>query len=226
MSSLELSTLEREIAPVLQRANTITVRSQDDRNDAMEFLRAVKGANKRATEFFGPIVDAAHKAWKQTTASRASILDPLEAAEKRVKATVSGYDQEQERIRQEEQRRLQAIADEEARRERERLEKQAAKLKTPEKREAKLEEAAAVFAPVVHIVEPEKQAGESTRKRWKMKMNDKAALIAAAASGNDLAASLLTYDESAGNRIAPTIKDVIKIPGVDTYSVSDLAVKL
>lgn len=226
MSSLELSTLEREIAPVLQRANTITVRSADDRTDAMEFLRAVKAANKRASEFFGPIVDAAHKAWKQTTASRASILDPLEAAEKRVKATVSGYDQEQERIRQEEQRRLQAIADEEARRERERLEKQAAKLKTPEKREAKLEEAAAVIAPVVQIAEPEKQKGESTRQRWKMKLTDKAALIAAAAGGNDLAASLLVYDEAAGNRIATTIKNTTTIPGVATYPVSELAVKI
>ena len=226
MSNLELSTLEREIAPVLQRANTITVRSADDRNDAMEFLRAVKGANKRATEFFGPIVDAAHKAWKQTTASRASILDPLEAAEKRVKATVSDYDQEQERIRQEEQRRLQAIADETARKERERLEKQAAKLKTPEKREAKLEEAAAVIAPVVQIAEPEKQKGESTQQRWKMKLTDKAALIAAAASGNALAASLLVYDESAGNRIAPSLNDAITPPGVARYSVSVLAVKI
>jgi hypothetical protein len=226
MSSLELSTLEREIAPVLQRANTITVRSADDRTDAMDFLRAVKSANKRASEFFAPIVDAAHKSWKQATASRGSILEPLEAAEKRVKATVITYDQEQERIRQEEQRRLQAIADEAARRERERLEKQAAKLKTPEKREAKLEEAAAVIAPVVQIAEPEKPKGEVTKQRWKMKLTDKTKLIAAAASGNDLAASLLAYDESAGNRIAPSLNDATTPPGVALYPVGELAVKV
>ncbi len=217
--------IEREVEPIILRAHTIIVRSAADRADAMEFLKAVKNAQKRASEFFAPIVDSAHKAWKQATASRASVLDPLEAAEKRVKLTVTTWDREEEAQRMAEQRRLQAEADEAARKERERLEREAAKLKTPEKREARLEQAAAIIAPVITVAAPEKQAGEATRKRWKMRVTDKARLIEAAAHGNELAASLLVYDEAAGNRLATTVKGAVTIPGVATYWTTDLAVR-
>jgi len=220
-----IKTLQREVTPVLARASEIRVMSPDSRTAAMEFLRSVKAAQKRVTEFFSPIVEAAHTAWKQTTTSRASLLDPLDAAERTVKRAITTYDAEEDRKRLEEQRRLQAQADEEARRERERLEKQAAKVKTPEKKEALLEHAAAVVAPVVTIAAPERQAGEATRTNWKAKLTDKTALLTAAASGHDLAASLLIYDESAANRLAKTLKGSITIPGIEWCQEHVLSVK-
>lgn len=217
--------LKREIQPVCERAQAITIRTPDDRTAATDFLRAIKGAKDRVNTIFGPMVDAAHKAWKKATETRGSLLTPLDTAERTVKQTILAYDQEQERLRLQEQRRLQAIADEEARKERERLEKQAAKLKTPEKREERLEQAAAVVAPVVTIPDAEKPKGEATRKVWKAKLIDINALILAASQGNDVARSFLAFDQSAANRLAAATKGAVQTPGVEYYPEVSLAVR-
>ena len=220
-----VETLRQDIAPIVARANAITVRTPDQRTEAVKFLKSVKGAHRRVTDFFAPLVEATHKAWKRTTEARTSVLDPLEAAECTVKTTVMTYDQEQEHIRLDEQRRLQAIADETARKERERLEKEAAKLKTPELREARLEQAAALIAPVVTIAEPEKPKGESTRKLWRARLTDKAALIQAAAQGNEIAATCLTFDQTAANKLATAMKGAVPVPGIEWYSETSLAMR-
>lgn len=265
-TEIAVQDLERDIAPVVARANTIVVSSAEDRADAMEFLKAVKGAQKRATEFFAPVVDSAHKAWKQATAARASVIDPLDAAEKRVKLTVTTWDREEEDRRLAEQRRLQAEEDERKRKERQKIEQEMARQRaiqeekerqaaearrkaeeaseTDRKRllaeaeaaerkaaaaaakvEVKEEQAAGIVASTITLAAPEKQAGEASRKRWKMRLTDKAALIKAAAEGNELAASLLVYDESTGNLLAPRIKGNVTIPGVATYWTTELAVR-
>lgn len=264
---IAMQDLEREVAPVLQRATSIIVRSAPERTEAMEFLKAVKSANKQASEFFTPIVDAAHKSWKQAIASRDSILAPLKTAEERVKLTVTTYDREEEERRLAEQRRLQAESDERARRERLKIEQEAAKQRAIKEENAQLaaearrkaeeaegaerkrllteadaaerkagiaaaklgvkeELAATIIAPIITVAAQEKQNGEATRQRWKMKLTDKAALIKAAAEGNGLAASLLLYDEAAGNKLASSIKGAVQIPGVATYCVSALAVRV
>ena len=259
--------LERDIAPVLQRATSITVRSAPERAEAMEFLKAVKLAQKQSEGFFEKIVKRTHEAWKQAVADRDSFLVPLKAAEQHVKLTVTTFDREEQEQRLAEQRRLQAEADERARKERMKIEQEAAKQRAIQeekerlaaearrkaeeaegaerkrllaeaeaaerkaaaataKLEAKEEQAATIIAPVITVAAPEKQNGEATRQRWKMKLADKAALIASAASGNDLAASLLAYDEATGNRLAASIKGNVRIPGVEVYAVSELAVRV
>ena len=217
--------LRKEIAPVLQRAQAIVIRTANDRADAKTFLIAVKQGQERAHKEFDTMVEKTHSAWKEALAVRASFLTPLEAAEKAVKTLITAYDQEQERIRLDEQRRLQAIADETARKERERLEKEAAKLKTPELREARLEQAAAVIAPVVTITEPEKPKGESTRKLWRARLTNKAALIQTAADGNEIAVSCLSFDQTAANRLATATKGAAYCPGIDWYTETSLAMR-
>lgn len=225
MNETSVELLQREIQPVCERAQAITIRSADDRTSATDFLRAIKSAKDRVNTIFGPMVDAAHKAWKKATETRGSLLTPLDTAERTVKQTILGYDHEQERIRLQEQRRLQAIADEETRKERERLEKQAAKLKTPEKRGERLEQAAAIVAPVVMIPEMEKPKGEATRTTWKAKLTSLDALISAAASGNDVAKSFLAFDQSVANRLAAATKGAVLTPGVEYYPETSLAVR-
>jgi hypothetical protein len=61
---------------------------------------------------------------------------------------------------------LQAIADEHARKERDRLLKQAERLKTEEKKEERLAMAEAVVAPVIEIPKAAAVSGVSTRKTW------------------------------------------------------------
>lgn len=127
MNETSVELLQREIQPVCARAQAITIRTAEDRTSATDFLRAIKGAKDRVNTIFGPMVDAAHKAWKKATETRGSLLTPLDTAERTVKATILQYDQEQERIRLEEQRRLQAIERERAERERLKAEQEAAK---------------------------------------------------------------------------------------------------
>jgi hypothetical protein len=220
--SVEL--LRKEVAPVLQRAQAIAVRSPADREDARNFVLAVKKAQDQVHASFDAMVDKTHKAWKESLAVRASFLDPLESAEKTVKRLILNYDADQERIRLDEQRRLQAIADETARKERERLEKEAAKLKTPELREARLEQAALIVAPVVTISEPEKPKGESAPKRWKARLLDKMALIQAAANGSEIAIGCLTFDQPAANTFAKSSR-IITVPGIEWYSESSLSMR-
>jgi len=121
----ELMTAEQvraEVAPVVARAGEIVIATPQDYTGAADFLKAVKRAQKRVTEFFGPMKAAAHAAWKEVTGKESDTLKPLADAEATVKRKMIVYSQEQERIRQEEQRKLQAEADERARREREKAE--------------------------------------------------------------------------------------------------------
>lgn len=264
--STEIEILQQEIQPVLTRAGQIEIRTAHDRTDANGFLVAIKGAQKKAHETFDESVEAAHGSWKKALALRASFLDPLDKAEKIVKGLCRQWDDEQERNRAEEQRRLQAIADEAARKERQKAEQEAARQRAIQEQkereaaearrkadeadgaerkrllaeaeaaerkaaaaavkvEAKEEQAAAVIAPVVTVSGPEKQAGESTRKRWKAKLTSKEALIAAAASGSDLALSCLAFDQSAADRLATALKGGVNVPGIEWYTESILAVR-
>lgn len=265
MNDTSVEVLQREIQPVIQQAATLAIRTTGDRVGANGFLVAVKTAQKQVHETFDESVEAAHQAHKKAIALRASFLDPLEKAEKQVKALCRQWDDEQERLRLEEQRRLQAIERERAERERLKAEQEAAKQREIQRQaeekaaearrqaeeadvaerkrllaqaeaaerkaaaaavkvEEKQEQAAAVVEHVVTVSGPEKQVGESTRKRSKARLIDKHALTVAAVS-NDVAASLLTFDQSAADRLAAATKGAINIPGIEWYSENILAVR-
>jgi multidrug efflux pump subunit AcrA (membrane-fusion protein) len=76
---------------------------------------------KEVEATFGPICDGAHKAWKTAVAKRDGFLNPLKDAQKSVKGLMSAYDAEQDRLRRDEQARLEAIqrAEEEKKRQEE-----------------------------------------------------------------------------------------------------------
>ncbi len=216
--------LEREIAPVVQQAGGMLVRTAQERATAMDFTRAVKLGQRKVMDFFGPMKESAHKTWKTVCNQEGLLLEPLKAAEETLKRKCLLFDQDQEHERKIEQIRLQALADEAARKERERLEKEAAKLKTPELREARLEQAAAVTAPVITVAAPEKPKGESTRKVWKARLVNKQALLEYAASPNELASSFLSFDQSAANRFAASTKGAVSMCGIEFYEESQLAI--
>jgi len=197
------------------------------RTEAMEAGKRAKAYRKSVTEWFAASKAASHKAWKAIVAQEKSLTDVLDRVERAIKKEVVRYDDEQEALRRKELARLQAIADEDARKERERLEKQAAKLKTPELKEARLEEAAMVQAPVVNIAPAvEKTKGESTRKVWKVELTDMKALVNAAAGGNGVALSLLLFNESAARKFSSATKGAIEIPGVTFRAESSMAWKV
>lgn len=216
--------LETEMVSI--HCSTFAVIDQGSRNHAMEFLKEIKGTANRIKEYWAPLKKQASDAHKAIVAREKKMLDPLEAKEKEVKAIVVAFDAEQERIRQAEQRRLQAEADAKAEAERQRLLKEAAKLKTPELREERMAAAEAVIAPTV-VVAPQvaKGAGEATVTRWKARLVDKDALIRSAAEGDWMAKSFLQFDQVAANKQAVASKNNIPVRGVEFYADETLSVR-
>jgi hypothetical protein len=230
LATRDYAVAETAVAKVQQSVATLiracpaVIATPEDREAGSAARRAIREREaeieKERKALVGPLNDTV----KRINDLFRGPLEALRTADDHQKALALAYDAERERIRREDQRRLQAIADETARKERERLEKEAAKLKTPEKREAKLEQAAAVVAPVVTIAAPEKPKGESTRKLWRARLTDKAALIQAAAQGNEIAASCLAFDQKAANTFASRIH-AVPVPGIDWYDVDSLAMR-
>jgi hypothetical protein len=122
---------------------------------------------------------------------------------------------------------LQALADAQAETERKRALAAAAKLKTPELREARLEAAQEIVAPVVQVAPAvAKAAGESSRVTWKAELLDMSKLIAAAAGGNQAAASLLAFDGVAANGFARGTKGAVFVPGLRVYSETGMSLRV
>ena len=196
-------------------AGSVVVRSDAERAEVMEIVRGAKAQRKTLDEFFDPGIKKAHELHKGLVAQKKQFTDRLDRAEAAGKAAMTRYDAEQERIREAERRRLQAIADEEARKERERLEKEASRLKTPELREARLEAAAAVVAPTVQIAPIVKTEGEASRKLWKARVVDI----------NQVPREYMVVNQQALDAMARATKGAVAIPGVEIYSETSMAIR-
>lgn len=191
------------VGPIIARrdqyavqASKIVVTNAEEANAATALLEAIAKDGKAVTAAIANFKQEANRRWKLWTSFENFFLDPFEACRKSIKGKVISW-QEAERIKAEaEQRRLQAKADEEARRERERLEKQAANLKTEEKREAKLEQAAQVIAPTIHVEAP--KSAVKMQRRWVAKIVDQRAFIAEAA----IRPELMGYVEISVSKLA------------------------
>lgn len=206
--------LRQELTPVVQQAGSIMVTTPEAYTGAADFLKAVKAAQKRCADFFAPMKAATHAAWKKVTAAEAETLKPLQDAEATVKRKMLTYATEQETIRQEEQRRLQEQADLAARRERERLEKEAAKLQTPELKQARMEAAASVVAPVIEVASVRPVvAGQSIRVTWKARVTDI----------NKVGRQWLILNDAAIQSFARSTKGAVPQDGIEFFEESSLS---
>ena len=222
-----IETEVKALEPLVRDAQALAVRDQAGRDNALSFLRAVKDAQRKIGELCDPTVTRALAAHREAVAMRKRMLAPFEAAESAVKSKVLAYDQEAERARRAEQARMQAIADAQAETDRKRAMAAAAKLKTPELREARLEAAQEIVAPVVQVAPAvSKAAGESSRVTWKAELTSLAGLIAEAARGNMAAYGMLAYDSAAANAFARGTKGAVQIPGVRVYSETGMSLRV
>lgn len=138
----------------------------------------------------------------------------------KVKAPMLGWTKEQQRLRDAEQARL----DEAARKERERLEKQAATASArghDEKAAVLAATAAVITAPIATstYVAPK---GLSTRKVWKGRVSNKEQLIADILA-NPSFLNLIEIPEAGLNRLAAATEGNIPLRGIETYQEETLA---
>lgn len=174
-------------------------------------LRRVKAAQKRIedlrTMFVGPLNAHVKRINDFFRGPAARLAD----AESKIKRGLLVYQQEEERRRQEEQRRL----EEQARKERERLARQAEKAAAAgkaEKADALEARAAQVVAPIIQTETP-KVAGVSTREVWKFEITDKA----------KLPTEYTLPDEPKIRRVVQALKGDTNIPGIRVYAEKQLA---
>ena len=218
--------LKAQSGAVLTWARDVFVETKVDADAAMSRLSELKGIRQKWVSYWKPLKDAAKAAHSAICGKENEGTAIIDDAERIVKGKVLAWQQAERAKAEEAQRKAQAAADEEARRERDRLVKEAARLKTPEKKQERLEQAAAVAAPVIMVAAPVVEAcGSGVRTTWKAECVDMAALIAAAVPGS-LAASFLVFDQKAADAFARATKGATKVAGVAFKPVESLSVRI
>ena len=209
-----LERIKQEGNRVSMWAAGLVVSNAEEYKRAVEGLRGIKALRKQWVTFWAPMKEKAYGAWKEIVAKEKQGTDLFDKAENIVKMKAIAWKTDADRKAAEEQRRLQAEADEKARRERERLAREAARLKTPEKQAERLEQAAAVQAPVVTMQAETKLDGAHTRTIWRARLVNESDLIAAAKPGT-VAASFLSFNQKAADAFARSTKGAVSVPGVE-----------
>lgn len=186
----EIQEIEDRSLTLLETAHGVSVKDQASYESAALFLKGVKDAKSKFVEFFAQMKKATHTAWKEVVAKENDALDPLKEADKIVRVSMGVYLDEQDRIKREEQRRLEAIAKKREEDERKKLEKRidsAKKDSTKERLEQQKEE---VFVEPVfaqHAVEKttKLESGSVTRKKdIEVTIVDPVAFLAAVVKGD------------------------------------------
>jgi colicin import membrane protein len=208
---------------MLETARSWKITTGDGALAAGEDLKAIKTLAKQVedkrTAITGPINDAL----REVNALFKPAKDWLAQAEKLLKGKLLDYQSEQTRIARE----AQAKADEEARKQREKLEQQAVKAEAKgkaEKAEELREQAELREAPVVSSAAP-KIEGVSTREIWKAEVTDKLAFLKHVVEKRPDLAALVQLDQGGLNAQARSLKDALDLPGVKAVKESIIAAR-
>lgn len=143
------SALEAKCLTLYEQATALTICDQASYAAAGEVGKALKALEKEITDYFEPLRVAAKANYDTVLDKKKTELAPVQEAMDIVRKTMNVYIQEQERIRKEAERKARIAAEEEARKERERLEKQALAAMgkgKDEKAESLMEKAEMIYA--------------------------------------------------------------------------------
>ena len=235
--------LEVQATEIAAKIPLIAITDQASFEAAVEDRGEIKRRLAKIDEVMSPIVSAAHATWKTAVGKREQLRGPFVEADKAYARAMGAYEQEQERLRREQEAA--------ARRERERLEaEERARVAAEQERLRKAEEdrrlaaaAAAeakgdaetaerlISAPVVVptvaprpvYVPPPPPAqkptaqGVSFRDSWSAKVTNLMALVQAIAKGEQ-PITLIDANQTALNGLARTLKQSMNVPGVEAVN--------
>lgn len=223
MDEKALAVVSTEVSLAVQAAQQVSVVTKEDYIAAIALRNRVKTARASWVAYWKELKDSAYATWKGLCAKeneKTVILDQILAV---VDQKALDWKQAADRKIAEEQARLNAAAQEKARREKEAAIKAAEKLKTPELKEARLAEAETIIPPEI-ILESATAGvkGASSRKTWKAKLVDLRVLIESAKSGT-VSESLLDFNQKAADAFARSTKGKIFIPGVEFFEEESLS---
>lgn len=126
-----------------------------------EHLKQIKTRQKQADDFFDPPIKQAHELHKMLVGRKKLITDPLATSERIDKQKMLAYQQAEQQKAESERRRLQAIADEQARKEREKAEQEAARQRQIEAEQRAKAEQARLAAQEADAAERKKLLAEA-----------------------------------------------------------------
>ena len=209
--------LIEETEIVVAQAQTFAIATMTDYQLAGEELKAIKRRMKELDDLRKSMTRPLDEAKKRIMAMFSPVEDGLKKAENLIKRAMLGYQQEQERKRQEEEARLRKIAEDEQRRRDALAAKQAEKARArgnEERAQEILENVPIIPIPVV-LKEQPKVKGIATREIWKFRVAN---------------VSLLPREYMLPNgkmllAFAQATKGTIPVPGVEFYSEEIIAAR-
>lgn len=187
--------LKTEVALCVQWSSENAIVTSEHYTVTADHLKAIKGVLKKADEFFDPPIKQAYDLHKMLVARKKVITNPLAESEDIDKEKMLRYTTEQQRIADEERRRLQAIADEKARKEREVIEQAA-------RRQREIEVAARAKAEAAR--KEAEQASAAERRK----------LLAQAEAAERKAAEAIAKQEFQAEAAAAVVAPVVQVQSV------------
>jgi hypothetical protein len=229
MSEIKITVPDQpeEQAQVVARGTTwaesLVITSQDDRQKASVGIGNMKGMVKEVQCLFAESKQAASAAHKAVCAAEKRLLDPIKDAIDIATSKVIAYDNEQDRIRREQEAKIKAAQEAESKR----LEAIAKRCKDDEKKEAYVEQARMVAdAPIAVANVQQKADGEVRKTVWKAELVNLQLVIEAAAQGNESAQMMLAFNHAAANRLAAMCKRDGVVPGLRFFSTTQIQHRL
>lgn len=214
---VETNEVESKALTIVDQAKAITVTDADTYTIAGNMWKDLGDMMDKIDETFNPLIEAAHRSHKAALAKKAEFYNPLKEARTNIKKLMSDYDQKQERLRQEEQRRLEV----EARRQEEERRLQdailAEELGETEEASAILEEPVQVAPVIVPKATPKLPGGPVYREVWSAQVTNIKALCKAVADGR-VSKECVQANMPALNKMATALKRTMNIPGVQAVS--------
>lgn len=212
-----------QLKPIVKQAMAFAVVDVATHEVALERVKTLRQAKKQIAEWFEPTRKAIQIAHKENLALRDGFIAPIDDACTAYDNSAGGFEREEERKAEDEQRRLQAEA---TRQEEERRRMDAI---DAEERGDTAEAAAIMEEPIeapVVIVAPQvaKVAGVSTRKTWGAEVHDLLELVKYVAAHPEWI-NLVEANGPALNKLAQSQHEALRIPGVRAVSTSTRATR-
>ena len=204
--------LTSTVSDVENAANDFVVNTAEDYESAGAFGRELKRLAEQVKDYWKVPKDLAHKAHADICAKEKAMLAPIQTAEKTLKAKMSAYNIEQERIRREAEEAARKAAREAAER---KLEEAIALSNSGNSDEAEiaLEESAimeGVSSTITLTADKPKAKGVSAKKDWVIKSIDPAKVPVEIAG-----IVIRPVDEKAVMNLIRASKGQIKIDGIE-----------
>lgn len=214
--SEQVAKYETEALTLAQQAGELRIHDQQSYDQGMHFLEGVRHFRRQLDAEYDPLIHTTNQAHNQAIALKRRIEKPAIQAELIVKQRKVGFDLEQRRIQDEEQRRREAeakrIHEESVLKQAEHAEGLGMPRATVDAILDQPDIAPPPAAPPMHRIDKRVY----TRNVWKGEITDMKALIAAAASGK-APPTLLQGNQTAINALAKSLRDTMDIPGLRAY---------